>query len=560
MTGRVSIVSPMSVLPGYRTHVEEGRGRGALSVFLAVPAEPANVLSTALERLHDPRGPADLDLRLGQLAAGTPEGTAFLVALENQVWVFPSGEIQVRLLRDGRVEPLAVPQVVRLGGDDRIEVVSTKTSEAIALARIGIDASPPPPGPVPPRGTRTFRTRPSLTRLAALVGGSAALVVFVLFRVFAARPANEAPIDTQAEPPREDAWVEGDLESRVLGALGDPSRTNDEEKNENEKGQHKASEWTFRARAPITSSPLVAGGAVVFGSRDSTLYCLDAETGELRWALPAGSGVGSSPRASRGICVVGTYAGRVLGVDMKTGRKKWEGRTGDKIVASPCLLEDLAVIGSNDGRVHAFRLGDGEKAWSYETKGAVRANAEAIGPERVVVGSNDGTLHAIDTGSGRAAWKRDAGSPILAGAAFDEESNRVIAGTKDGRVLCVVAKDGAVVWSARVGSTVNAKPRITEGRVLVGTNGGKLHAIDLATGEIRWTVEGKRGFDATPAVVGDMVVAPAYDGTVHFVRVSDGSVRGTRDLGSQIWSSPAPGRDVVYVGTFAGSLVALALP
>ncbi len=542
-------------------------------MFLLVPEDPPDALSKALEKLHDPRGPADLDLRLGQLAALAPEGTAFLVALESQVWVFPSSSTEIRLLREGVAESLGVPQVVRLEGESRVEVVAKPTGEAIALASLGSLPGPPPSVRAAPASFMDrVRTRPSLTRLAALIGGSAALLVFVFFRVFAARP-NEPSTDSQAsETAREDAWVEPDLESRVLGALGDPSRVQDEAKaiagdeskdaataQPESEGAAKT-EWTFRARAPITSSPLLVGGAVVFGSRDSTLYCLDAETGALRWACDAGSGVGSSPRAARGICVIGTYAGRVLGVDLKSGKRKWEGRTGGKIVSSPCLLEDLAVIGSNDGRVHAFRLSDGEKVWAYETKGAVRASPEVIGPDRVVIGSQDGTLHAIDARSGRAAWKVAAGSAILAGAAFDEGSNRVIAGTKEGRVLCVAADNGKVVWNAQVGSTVNAKPRIADGRVLVGTNGGKLYALDLATGESRWSAAGKRGFEATPAVLGEVVVAPSYDGTVHFLAASDGKSRGTRSLGSEIWSSPATGREFVYVGTFAGSFHALAVP
>jgi outer membrane protein assembly factor BamB len=507
-------------------------------------------------------------LRLGQLAAQAPDRTAFLVALERQVWVFPSAAVEVRLVKNGAVEPLAVPQVVRLDEDSRVEVIARETGEAVALASVHAEAPEAfevhdAPAGMPERS----RARPAISRAAALSAAGAALVVFTLFRVLAARsPGETTPPDPQVS--RGDAWVEPDLESRVLGALGDPSRDENEEgrreasgaEPESKAGKKPNEEWTFRARAPITSSPLVAGEAVVFGSRDSTLYCVDAESGAPLWALSAGSGVGSSPRAARGIVVVGTYAGRVLAVDLKSGRKKWEGRTGGKIVSSPCLLEDLAVIGSNDAGVHAFRLSDGEKVWVYETKGAVRATAEPIGAERVVIGSSDGSLHAIDTRTGRAVWKRDTGSSIYASAAFDERSNRVFAGTKDGRVLCVGAQDGSVVWSATLGTTVNARPRILEDCIVVGTNGGKLYALDPATGKSRWSLKGRRGFDASPAAVGETVVAPAYDGTMYFVNAADGTVRGTRDLGSEVWSSPAAVRDVVYIGTFAGSMHALAVP
>ena len=71
---------------------------------------------------------------------------------------------------------------------------------------------------------------------------------------------------------------------------------------------------------------------------------------------------------------------------------------------------------------------------------------------------------------------------------------------------------------------------------------------------------GRGGFNATPLVVDKMVIAPAYDGTLHFVSLADGTLREKRSLGSKVWSSPAGGKDVMYVGTFDGKMLALALP
>lgn len=583
---RFGIVSPMPVVPGCRLHVEEGRGRGSLSIFLLIPEDPPDALAHALEILHDPRGPADLDQRLGRLAAVSPVGTSFVIALDRHVWTYPSRETELRLLRDGAIETLTEPQVVRLGDEDRIEVIATRTGEAIALAG---NAHVPEPAPAPvrapePRVFERLRRHRAAPRAAALLGGSAALVVFALFRVFAAKPA-----DPPRDPAREDAYVEPDLNRSELRLDAESSRSKGDDRvgsllstpdgatppegappeslakhlaNEtaNDASTGPGTEWTFRARAAITSSPLVVGGAVVFGSRDSTLYCLDAESGAAKWALPAGSGVGSSPRAARGIVVVGTYAGRVLAADLKTGKRKWEGRTGGKIVASACLLEDLAIVGSSDQRVHAFRLGSGEKAWTYEANAPFRASAEAIGADGVVVGSSEGMIHAIDAARGRALWTKSAGSGIVASAAYDEASNRIVVGTENGTVLCLGADDGHVVWKTKLDGTIHARPRITGETALVGTGKGTLFALDLETGKERWTLRGKRGFDATPAVVEKTVVAPAFDGTVHFVSLENGSPQGTRALGSQIWTSPALGREVVYVGTFGGTLYALALP
>ena len=45
-----------------------------------------------------------------------------------------------------------------------------------------------------------------------------------------------------------------------------------------------------------------------------------------------------------------------------------------------------------------------------------------------------------------------------------------------------------------------------------------------------------------------------------FVSLADGTLREKRSLGSKVWSSPAGGKDVMYVGTFDGKMLALALP
>ncbi|HET9887180.1 MAG TPA: PQQ-binding-like beta-propeller repeat protein, partial [bacterium] len=344
--GRVGIVSPLSAVPGCRLHCEEGRGRGAVSIFLLVPEEPATALSRALEMLHDPRGPADLDQRLGQLAAAAPKGISFLVALEQHVWVYPSELTQIRLLKEhGIVETLGEPQVVRLADGQRIELIAASTGEAIALA----GHAPPNEAAAPAKAARSrvpIAWPPRLPkipapithpRLAAIAGAGVALGIFVLFRLFSHSP-EDASASTETE--RTDAYVESDLETKVLETIADPAKksTSVDAENANEKKTEQR-EWTFDSRAAITSSPLVVGPLVVFGSRDSTLYCLDAASGETKWSYAAGSGIGSSPRASRNLCVVGTYAGKVLAVDLKSGKLEWEGRTGGRIAANPCLTE-----------------------------------------------------------------------------------------------------------------------------------------------------------------------------------------------------------------------------
>jgi outer membrane protein assembly factor BamB len=53
--------------------------------------------------------------------------------------------------------------------------------------------------------------------------------------------------------------------------------------------------WIFRAADKIASAPLVAGdGAILVGSQDDRLYCLERD-GRLRWSVDLGGDVDASP-------------------------------------------------------------------------------------------------------------------------------------------------------------------------------------------------------------------------------------------------------------------------
>ena len=607
----------------FHVHIEQGRGRGSLTTLLAVPREPG-ALSGALRDLHDPAGPADLDTRLGRLAAAAPDGTAFLVALDDLVWVFPSPEARCRRVRGGDVETLTEPQVLRLRDDDRLELV---TPDGAVLGRARAEAVGIPTLPAaapariedPPKPKRVVPVK-RIAAVASAFAGAAALVV----AFFALSPRNDTT--------REDASVAPSLEDRVVALLtgssrrdapetpdaavpdapgkdspdakdaaapvppddSSPASSPDASSDSAPEGEsppavpatdpdtrevamldpdaealpavddagpaRHAAPWQFQAGGAITSSPLLTDGHILFGSRDGKLYCLDSATGDLRWALNAGSGVGSSPCEDGGLCFVGTYGGDVLAADGASGEIVWRAKTAGRIVASPCVIDGAVVIGSYDTFVYAFEAETGAKRWKSPTGGTVRASAEPVGSGAVVVGSSDGVVHCLGAGDGKTRWRHRAPGAVLAPAAADAAAHRVYVGTQDGTVLCLGTTDGAVIWTRNIGGDVNARPRITKEAVLVGTGRGRLVALDPATGKVRWEAQASRGFDTTPLVRNGIVVAPSADGIVHFLDARTGKAHESRRLPAEIFTSPAAGEGLLYVGTLRGTFHALDLP
>lgn len=74
-------------------------------------------------------------------------------------------------------------------------------------------------------------------------------------------------------------------------------------------------QWTFETDDYIVSSPTVANGTVIVGSRDGNVYALDAVTGEEEWAFEADGGVDSSPTVVNGAVFVGSADGSVYALD-----------------------------------------------------------------------------------------------------------------------------------------------------------------------------------------------------------------------------------------------------
>ena len=106
----------------------------------------------------------------------------------------------------------------------------------------------------------------------------------------------------------------------------------------------------------------------------------------------------------------------------------------------------------------------------------------------------------------------------------------------------------------------DAQPRPAGNVVLFGTGKGALFALDPDSGERRWNVQADRGFDARPLVIGGTIVAPSFDGVVHLLELASGTVRERRAMDSEVFSSPAAGDDLLYLGTMGGTLHALSLP
>jgi polyvinyl alcohol dehydrogenase (cytochrome) len=232
--------------------------------------------------------------------------------------------------------------------------------------------------------------------------------------------------------------------------------------------------WAFafpdsqRAR----SQPALAGGAILVGNHNGTVYALDRASGCVRWAYPAQAevrtGIVVSPwragdRAARPLVYFGDTAGMVYAVGLLDGRLAWQRKTD---------LHPAAVI-TGTPTLYAGTL--------YVPVSSVE-EAFATNPAYACCNFR-GSVLALDGRSGKRRWRTWlVGAPRVQGA------------SKSG--LDKLGPSGVAVWNSPL---VDVK----RGQLIFATGDNyslpatqlsdSVVALDLRTGRIRWHYQATAG-------------------------------------------------------------------
>jgi len=243
-------------------------------------------------------------------------------------------------------------------------------------------------------------------------------------------------------------------------------------------------------RRSIQSSPAVGEGAVFVGSRDGSLYAVDAKRGTLRWhvsadvywyigspalydglvfadnsdarfvqALDAKTGKEvwrfkndtnffSSPTVAGGTVYAGDFNGNFFALDERTGRKLWRVRTQDRILSSAAVVGQRAYVGSDDGAVYALNVGQHplHRAVFFDPALAPRAMLQPSEPVKTWFAARD--YEVLDANALAAFMKaRTAdGEPSVVVFAEDVMPASVAAGGSEALLRHYLARGGKVVW------------------------------------------------------------------------------------------------------------------
>ena len=201
------------------------------------------------------------------------------------------------------------------------------------------------------------------------------------------------------------------------------------------------------------SSPVVVDGAVYFGSGDTNVYALDANSGALRWKFKTGDVVHASPAFVDGVVFVGSWDSYFYAIDAKTGKEKWRFHGGeDPLIhnqvgfqSSPAVVDGVVYTGCRDAQLYALDAATGKEKWKFDNQLSWVITSPAVDAGRVYFATSDSALyHVAEAATGKDLVKEDGraymfSSPALAG-------DTVFLGVLNGTLSARDAATGKVLW------------------------------------------------------------------------------------------------------------------
>ena len=275
--------------------------------------------------------------------------------------------------------------------------------------------------------------------------------------------------------------------------------------------------WKRTTGGPVPCTPAVANGMVYAASYDGKFYALDAATGAIKWKFategerrfeakgihglqPRNQTIAdqfdvylSSPVVAQGAVYFGSGDGHLYALDANSGELKWKFKTGNVIHASPAYADGVLFVGSWDSYFYALDAATGKEKWRFHggedplihNQVGFQSSAAVVNGV-VYVGCRDSNLYALDAATGKEKWKFDnALSWVIVSPAVIQD--KVVFATSDSSLFHIAeAATGKSLIKQTDKAYMFSSPVVAGDVVLMGVLNGTLQARDLKTGEPLW--------------------------------------------------------------------------
>ena len=245
---------------------------------------------------------------------------------------------------------------------------------------------------------------------------------------------------------------------------------------------HQDTIWNYETMGQISASPNImkfsGQKALVFGSYDNFLYCVDVKTGEELNKFESGYYLNGAAALWKNHVVFGGCDALIRIVDCATGIQTDSLLLDTYVPASPAIMGDYCYIGDYSGNIYKLMLEDGKiarhkKIVSEDTENGSLVSVPAVSTETFYFLSGDRYLHAINRLDGKLMWKymlkgnTGESSPVVC-------KDKIIVCTKTGIVSIFDAKNGELLWEYDTGEQIVGSPAIIKDHFFILTAKGTL--------------------------------------------------------------------------------------
>jgi len=269
------------------------------------------------------------------------------------------------------------------------------------------------------------------------------------------------------------------------------------------------------------SSPVVANGAVYFGSGDHNVYALDAATGELRWKFATGNVVHSSPAYDSGTLYFGSWDSYFYAVDALSGKEKWRFHSGeDELIhnqvgfqSSPAVVDGVVYTGCRDANVYALDAATGKEKWRFNNAMSWVISSPAVVRGHILFATSDSSLFHIVDSAGKSVLQQPTGSYVFSSPSV--AGDVVIYGVLNGSLQARDLHTGALLWEYQTeASRQNKSWILTADRKMNGPwfGASSWRESPLIAVDDQFSIG---AFLSSPLIVGGTVFAGATDGYLY---------------------------------------------
>ncbi|MCP4714167.1 MAG: PQQ-binding-like beta-propeller repeat protein, partial [Deltaproteobacteria bacterium] len=314
---------------------------------------------------------------------------------------------------------------------------------------------------------------------------------------------------------------------------------------------------------PIVASPTVSNGFAYIGSRNGTLYCLDAANGKQEWYWPTENAIVAPCAVSDTYAYVGSNDNKIYCLKTANGALQWSYATDGPIIAGPVLVDDIVFVGSIDDRLYCLDAtpssSSGEKKWDYATGGDISATP-VISGGYVYFGSEDGKLYSFTAETVYSTTQFTFASAITTSPAIEDDNIYVV--TDPGALQCITkltSGDQTLtnIWGITTGYIITTGPVVSNGLLYFGTHDGTIVCYESATRAKKWTFQTGGSVRSRPAVNNGYLYAGSDDHKLYCLNADNGTEIWSYDSGSSMKSGPAVSQGLVYFGNDLGIVFAL---